>query len=248
MADVTLVQSISNNGTASPATAGSQTYTANNMGILLVAALGTSPTIAAPGSGWAIVKRTQGASLSFALIAFPNITAGAKNPSSTLGGTVTGWVAAALEFTPLGANGIMQGSVQQASALAQLTDIFQAADGSAGIAQLLYMYTVARATATFTPSLGGVNPPGGSPQWSASVEPQAGVQGLSMDFYWGSGLCCGANCVPQASGLLSSAVASVAIAAWANTLASNSQNGRGNSFGERGVFVGGQYQGMLGGG
>jgi hypothetical protein len=247
MADVTLVQSGSNNGTTSPATPGSLTPTAGNLMVLTIAAIGTSPTLTTPAS-WTQIRKTSGATLTVAMYAFPNVTTGAKNPSSTIGGTVTGWVASMFEFTPTGANCHAQGSVMQTSAVAQLTDIFQAADSSATQFQNLYLYYVARATATIAANNAGVAPPGGSSSWSASTETQAGVQGLSTDFYWASGLCCGNNCAPQASGLLSSAVASVAIAAWFNTIASNSQNGRGNGFGERGIFVGGQYQGMMGGG
>lgn len=246
MADVVLVNSNSNNGTTTPASPGSITYNAGDLGVILVAVIGTNPTITGPGVGWTVIKRTNGSTVSFALITQPNMAAGAKNPSMTLGGTVTGWVAVQAEFSQCGANGIIQGSVMQTSAVAQLTDIFQAADNSALLPQLLYLYAVARATATFTPALAGLNPPGGSSGWSASVQPQAGVQGLSLDLYWASGLCCANNCVPQASGLLGSAVASVAIAAWANTTASNVQEGA-NIGGSSGILVGGQFRGMVGG-
>jgi len=216
--------------------------------ILVIAAIGTSPTLTTP-TNWTQIAKTSGATLTVAMYAFPNITTGAKNPSSTIGGTVTGWIASMFEFTQCGANCKIQNSVQQTSAIAQLTDIFQAAGNSATQAQNLYLYAVASAgAASFAANNQGIAPPGGSSGWSASVQSQAAVQGLSVDFFWGSGLCCGRECLPQASGLLASAVASVAIAAWANTIASNSQNGAGNSFGERGVLVGGQYQGMMGGG
>jgi hypothetical protein len=247
VADVTLVQSGSNNGTATPATPGSLTLTNHNLAILLVAVLGTSPTITTPAS-WTQVQKTSGATLSFAMYAFPNQGGGATNPSVTLGGTVTGWVCAMFEFSQTGANCIIQGSNQNALSVVQLADIFQSSGNGVGGPQLLYFYAVARATATITTANTGIAPPGGSSSWSTSVQPQAGVQGLSMDFYWASGLCCGSECKPSAAGLLSSAVASVAIAAWANTTASNPQNGAGNSFGARGVLVGGQYQGMMGGG
>lgn len=242
MADVTLVNSVSNNGTATPATPGSNTYTAHNLGILVIVVVGTNPTIATPAS-WTLVQRTNGATLSMAMFAFPNITAGAKNPSSTLGGTVTGWLAMQAEFSQCGANCIIQNSVQQVGNTQQLTDIFQKADNSALQPQLLYLYAVGNTAATLTAQNSGVNPPGGGSAWSTSVQSQENVQGASMDFYWASGLCCGNNCVPQASGVLGSNVVSLAIAAWANTTASNAQFGSD----ARGIYVGGQYAGMVGG-
>lgn len=242
MADVTLVASQSNNGTTSPATPGSITPTAHDLMIAVVAVLGTNPTITTPAS-WTQLQKTSGATLSVGMYAFANVTSGAKNPSFTLGGTVTGWLCMQAEFSQCGANGIVQNSVQQTSAVAQLTDIFQAADNSALMPQLLYFYAVASSGATLTANNTGVNPPGGATSWSTSVQSQTGVQGLSMDFFWASGLCCGSGCVPIASGKLSSAVASVAIAAWANTTASNPQSGSD----ARGIFVGGQYAGMTGG-
>ena len=240
MADVTLVQSGSNNGTVTPATPGSLTLTAGNAALVLVAALGTSPTITGPGSTTNIQK-IQGATLAFGMFIRNTFTGGAFNPSYTLGGTVTGWVAAMFEFSAMGSNTGIQGSASQASAIAQLTNIFPAAGNT--LSNELFVYAVARATATMTPQNSFMGP---LAAWSASVQPQAGVQGLSLDFFWASGLGQGVGQYPSSSGLLSGAVASVAIGAWFNTIATQPSNND-NIYGNNGVLVGGNYQGMLGG-
>jgi len=254
MADVTNPRNSSNNGTATPATTGSITAVAGNLLVVIIAVLGTSPTIATPTSAgtWTQIQKTSGATLSFAMYLQANNAGGAINPSSVLGGTVTGWIAEIFEFSATGANCALQSSVQTAQSTAQLVNIF------AGLQQmqpeLLFCYAVARATATQViqnTGLAPINQQGivvGSPPttWTASQLPQAGVQGLSLDFFWGSNLAQGVGPYPTGLGLLSSGVASVQIAAWFNTIASPSQVA-GNVGGSEGIYVGPFYQGIVGG-
>src|SRR5438270_3639936 len=123
------------------------------------------------------------------------------------------------EFSAMGSNAALQGSAQLVSAIAQLTNVFPATGNT--LSNELFVYAVARATATIT-AQNTTNSP--LSVWSASVLPQAGVQGISLDFYWVSGLGQGVNQYPQASGLLSGAVASVAIGAWFNSIAAQPSN------------------------
>lgn len=242
MADVTLVQSGSNNGTTTPATPGSLTLTANNLAVLIIAARGTSPTLTTP-TNWTQVQKTSGASVTFALYALlpPNNTGGATNPSSTIGGTVTGWIASMFELnTGLTANEGLVSSAQSAQSTAALTNVFPGASLSGQ--NLLFFYSVARLTATLTSPVSGLN-------WSASVQSQAGVQGLSTDSFWASSFAQGGGpffSFPVGAGTLGSAVASVQIGAWFNanptgTVTSDIIGGF------AGVYVPQFYQGMIGG-
>lgn len=250
MPDVTQPRNIAANGTATPATATLAGVVAGDLLVCIIAVLGTSPTIATPtGDAWIQVQKTQGATLSFAMYILPNAGAGSHVPSAVLAGTVTGWILEVFEFTQTGANCGLQGSAVLNSAVAQLTNIFPATGNT--LSNELFVYAVARATATMTPqnSFQGLSVYGAQTSlaaWSASVLPQAGVQGMSLDFFWASGLGQGVGQYPQASGLLSGAVASVAIAAWLNTIATQPSNND-NIYGNNGVLVGGNYQGMLGG-
>lgn len=242
MADITSPRQNTANGTATPATLTHAGAVAGNLLICIIAAIGTSPTIATPtGDTWQVVKSTSGASVSFAMFALPNAGAGSHVPSSVLGGTVTGWICQTFEFTPCGANCAIQGSNQLASAIAQLTNVFPTTGNT--LYNELFIYSVARATATIA-AQNTWNVPNVS--WSASQQAQAGVQGLSLDTYFASSLGQGVGQYPQASGLLGSAVNSVAIGAWFNTLASQPGNFD-NVGGQAGTLVGANYQGMIGG-
>lgn len=255
MADVTNPRNSANNGTATPATPGSITAVAGNLLVVVIAVLGTSPTIATPTSAgtWVQIQKTSGATLSFAMYMQANNAGGAINPSSVLGGTVTGWIAEIFEFTATGGNCGLQGSVQTAQSTAQLVNIFSSQQAS--FPNLLFCYAVARATATQVIQNSGLAPlnqsgmiVGTSPStWTTSQLPQAGVQGLSLDFFWGSNFAQGAGSFPSGLGLLSSGVASVQIAAWFNTTASPFQQVAGNIGGSEGIYVPQFYQGMVGG-
>jgi hypothetical protein len=254
LVDVTNSQGNKNSGTVTPATPGSITAAAGDLLVVVIAALGTSPTIATPTSAgtWVQIQKTQGATLSFAMYMQTNNAGGAINPSSVLGGTVTGWVASILEFTATGANCGLQGSVQTAQSTAQLVNIF------AGLGQmnpeLLFCYAVARATATQiiqNTGLAPINQQGmlvGSPPstWVQSQFPEAGVQGLSLDFFWGTNLAQGIGPYPVGQGILSSAVASVQIAAWFNAVI-NPPGNPANVYGSEGSYFGPFYSGMTGG-
>lgn len=254
MADATNPRNSSNNGTATPATPGSITAVAGNLLVVVIAALGTSPTIATPTSAgtWTQIQKTSGATLSFAMYMQASNAGGAINPSSILGGTVTGWIAEIFEFTATGANCGLQGSNQAAQSTAQLLNIF------AGLSQmnpdLLFCYAVARATATQVIQNSGLAPinqqgiiVGSAPTtWTTSQLPQAGVQGLSLDFFWGTNLAQGVGPYPVGQGLLSSGVASVQIAAWFNAALAPAQV-PGNIGGSEGIYVPPFYQGMVGG-
>jgi hypothetical protein len=248
MPDVTLVQSASNNGTTTPATTSSITATAGNLLVVVIAALGTSPTIATPTGGgtWTQVQKAAGSSLSFAMYMQVNGAGGATNPSAVLGGTVTGWVAGIFEFTQTGANCGLQGSNQNALSVAQLTNIFSNVPAGQSFPNLLFVYSVARTTATITPANSGLTGQNSGTTWSTTVQPQAGVQGISLDTYWGSNLAVGPGAWPTAAGLLSGAVASVAIGAYFNTTASQPFIGD-NVGGYSGRYVPNQFQGMIGG-
>lgn len=253
MAGITPAQSSTNNGTATPATPGSLTTTAGNLLLLWIAALGTSPTIATPAS-WTSVQTVNGATLSFALFILPNNAGGATNPSSVLGGTVTGWVAAMLELTATGSNEALISSATTSQSTAQLTNIFPTNLGQA-IPTELFVYAIARSgnTSISTPTSGLTNwaPPGyqlGASQWSASVRPALNVQGLSMDLYWGPAAPAWPCPFPAGAGLLSAAVASVQIGAWLNSAASQPDTAKNNSIGGlAGAYVGPFNAGMIGG-
>src|SRR5450755_1336753 len=99
-----LVQSGSANAaTAGPALPGSLTTATGNLLILVIAVVGSStPTIGTP-AGWTLIEtRAFGTTFTVATFAFANNPGGATNPSSTLGGTVTGWIAEMFEFSGVG--------------------------------------------------------------------------------------------------------------------------------------------------
>jgi hypothetical protein len=181
----------------------------------------------------------------------PNNAGGAINPSSVLGGTVTGWIAQIYEYTQTGSNCALQGSAMTAQSTAQLIDIFT------GLQQmnpeLLFCYAVARATATqiiqnsgLAPFQQGIIVSTPPPTWTTSQLPQAGIQGLSLDFFWGTNLAQGAGPYPTGLGLLSSAVASVQIAAWFNATLFPPIVGTPTG-GSEGQYAPLYYQGMVGG-
>lgn len=245
MPDITLPRSNSNNGTATPATPGSITAVAGNLLICVIGAWGTSPTIAIPTSAgtWVQIRNSAGASQSFAMFMQANNAGGAINPSSVLGGAITGWIAAIFEFTQTGANCGLQGSVAQTSSIAQLTNIFPG--GGQTLSNELFVYSVMRGNATLTPQNSFQ---GSLAVWSPSVQPFANVQGLSLDTFWASGLGQGVGQYPTASGLLAGGgLVSNAIAAWFNTTASQPGPNEDNIGGLSGILVGSNYQGMLGG-
>lgn len=242
MPDITQPRNIAANGTATPATATLTGVAAADLLICVIAALGTSPTIATPtGDTWTVISNQSGSGLSFAMFMLANAGAGSHVPSSVLGGTVTGWICEVFEFTATGPNCGLQGSAGQGSAVAQLVNLFPTSGTT--LYNELFVYAVARVTATLTPqnSFGGP-----LAAWSPSVLPQAGVQGMSLDFFWASGLGQGVGQYPSASGLLSSAVSNRIILAWFNTIAAQ-PSAQDNIGGSSGVLVGGQYAGMIGG-
>lgn len=245
MAVVTLPNSVAANGTATPATVALTGVLTGDLLVCIIAAIGTSPTIATPtGDTWVQVQKTNGASVSFAMYYLASAASGTHTPSSVLGGTVTGWVIATYEFT---ASGTLISSNQQTSAVAQLTNVFSASSmvGQTN-PEMTFVYAVARATATITAQNTGLSSPFGSSAWSASVLPQAGVHGLSTDLYWGNNLVAWPCSWPSASGLLSGAVASVAIGATFTSTAQQSQNNT-NISGAQGLYVPTFFQGMVGG-
>jgi hypothetical protein len=251
MADVTLVQSGSNNGTTTPASPGSLTTTAGNLLILIIGVAGTSPTIATPAS-WTQVQKVQGGSTSFAMYAFPNNTGGATNPSSTLGGTVTGWVSSMFEFNQCGSNCGLQGSLIQSPGTSTIPNIFANQIGQMP-PQMLFFYSLFwNGGQTLTPQNTGLAPinqsgvlVGGS-SWQGPVQSQANVQGMSMQSFWGTNLAQGVGPWPGAAGILSSNISNREIAAWFNTTASNAQVGA-LVGGNEGIYVPTFYQGMVGG-
>jgi hypothetical protein len=247
MSDVTLPRSNSNNGTATPATTGSITAVAGNLLIVVITALGTSPTVATPTSAgtWTQIQNVTGSTVTTAVFMQANNAGGAINPSSVLGGTVTGWVAAIFEFTQTGANCGLQGSANRSANSATVTDVFSNQAG-ATIPQLLFIYAIGRATDVFTPAFTGLGP-GGTSGWSASVQPQVGVQGISQDFYWGTNLSQGPGAWPTAPGTLATSTIWKSAGAWFNDTATPVGNVNDNVNGNQGSFVGPYYQGMIGG-
>lgn len=206
MADVTLVNSTSANGTATPATTTLAGVTVNDMLICIIACIGSTATsIATPtGDSWQVVKNQAGSGSgvpSFAMFFLPNAAAGSHTPSSVLTGTLTGWIISVFEFSRVTGN-LVNSSVNTA-AVAQLVNAFA---GMPTIWNEFYIYSVGRQTATITPTLTGAS-------WSTSVQSQAGVQTMSTDTYWASNQQQGPFPTPSASGLLSAAVNSVEIGA-----------------------------------
>lgn len=253
MAVVTLVQSGTNNGTATPATPGSLTTTAGNLLILAIATIGTSPVMGLP-TGFSTTSNNSGAVLSVGLWKLINNPGGATNPSSTLTGTVTGWVAVMLELTAVGTIVSQIGTNPSNNSTAQLPNVIPTNLGQAPVGNL-FVYVVARTgTNTVSAPTSGLNnwaPPGyapGASQWSSSVQPLSGVQGLSMDLYWGVVPGDYPQPYPQAAGLLSAAVTSTQIAGWYSTNQTTPTTGKDAVIsGGRGTVVAPFNQGMVGG-
>lgn len=247
MSDVALVQSTSNNGNATPATTGSITANAGNLLVAVYTALGTNPTVATPTGGgtWLVGENVGGTTVTTALFYLPNNAGGAINPSSVLGGTITGWVAAILEFDHTGSNSAKQFSRQLSASTAAVTNIMASQTGSM-IPQLLFVYAIGRATNVFSPTLAGLGPSGTS-GWSSSIQPQAGVQGLSQDIYWGTNMPVPFGYWPNASGSLASAAAWKAAIAWFNTIGTPEGQVGTNIAGNEGLFIGPYHQGIVGG-
>ncbi len=126
MADVTQPHNIAANGTATPATATIASVATSSLLICIIAAIGTSPTIATPtGNSWVQIQKTNGSTVSFAMYMLANAASGNHVPSAVLGGTVTGWLLCCYEFTQTGVNCGLQGSSQQTSAIHNLQTFSQ---------------------------------------------------------------------------------------------------------------------------
>lgn len=260
MANVTLPRSNTGNGTATPATASLAGVVAGDLLVCCIACVGSTATsIATPtGDTWVAVQNQAGSGSgvpSFAMFILPNAGAGTHTPSSVLTGTLTGWVLTIFEFTATGANEGLISSAVATSAVAQLLNLFPTNLGQAQPNEL-FLYTVARIGATTianpTSGLNNWSPPGyiaGASQWSASQQPLANVQGLSLDFYFGDANNSWPCPYPTGAGLLSAAVNSVAIAAWLNAAATMpSGGGTGcNIGGLIGTYTGPFNAGMVGG-
>lgn len=270
-ADVTIAHQGSANGAATPATMTLASVAAGNMLVCIIGVVGTNPTQATPtGDSWQVVKLNQGAVLSFGMYFLPNAGAGSHTPSSVLAGTVTGWVIATFEFTAsAGSNASVISSAATAfGAITQLTNAFSTLGSSQQMQHSLFVYAILRQTATIVAQNTILN-------WSASQQPQAGIQGMSMDFYFASNLSeespgayqyssigpapvsnsqvinadtinSGLQGLPSASGLLSASVAAVQIAGWFNDGVTNAQEGC-NVGGAFGLYVPQFFQGMIGG-
>jgi hypothetical protein len=250
MPDVTLANSSGNTGNATPATPGSITATASNLLILVITAVGTNPTIATPAT-WTQIRKFQGSTRASAMymLAGSSQAGGATNPSSTLGGTITGWCAIIGEFSQTGNNCGLQGSTSTTfSSQTQLTDSFSSQIGQTN-SNTLFIYEVDRPTATLTAQnsgSAGLNS-GEAASWTTTAISEAG-NGCATDLFWFSNLAKGPGAWPVAKGLFGSGTNATAISAWFNTVAS--QPGYGVSAlnnGNEGIMVGTYYQGMIGG-
>lgn len=232
-----LAQGSNSTGTLSPATPGSLTTTAGNLLILVIAAVGTNPTIATP-AGWTPLRNNAGATLSVATFIFPANTGGATNPSSALGGTVTGWGAAMFEFSGQGAASqyeTLVGSAILTSAVTGLSNVFPSGQNIPQ-SNMLWFYTVARATATLATANGGLN-------WSASQQ-AVNANGVQIDSFWATNP--GPGPFPSGAGTLGGAVASNQVGAWFSSILAGviDQTIVG---GNAGVYVPVFHQGMIGG-
>lgn len=253
MAGITLAQSGTNNGTATPATPGSLTTTAGNLLVLAIAVAGTSPTASTPAS-WTAVQNSAGATLTVALFIRPNNPGGATNPSSTLGGTVTGWIAVMYELTATGTNEGLISSAVTAQSTAALTNIFPTNLGQAQPTEL-FLYVVGslgnNPLSGATAGLTNWAPPGyaqGASQWSSSVQSQTNVRGLTLDNFWGTSAAAWPCPYPTGAGNITNAVASVQIGAWLNSAATQPDTAKAaNIGGLQGSYVGPYNAGMIGG-
>lgn len=244
MPDVTLAQSGTANGVATPATMTLTGATLGNLLVCCVYAAGTSPTVATPtGDAWVQAQKVTGASFTTAMYYLVNAAAGSHTPSSVLGGTITGWVILMFEFSACGANCGLQGSNNTSLGVAQLTNIFPTTGIT--LSNELFLYAVARTgTNTFTPQNSFISP---LAVWSPSVQPFSGVQGISGDFFWASNLGQGVGQYPTASGLISTSAQSKNLAAWFNTIASQGLGAGEWIGGKSGITVPQHYRGMVGG-
>jgi len=234
---VAVAQSATGNGTTTPATTTSITPTAKNLLVVVICALGTSPTIATPtGGNFIQVQKVSGTALTMAMYILPNNPGGATVASSVLGGTVTGWISLIVEFSGATIDEALLSSANLSNSVAALANIFA---GNTQIGQIneLFLYAVGRATATITTANLFLN-------WSASVNALAGVQGMSLDLYWA--VAPGPGPFPQASGTLSGAVNSVQIGAWLNSDAAYPIKMT-NVGGTAGIMIPQFNQGMIGG-
>lgn len=254
MAAITLAQSSTNNGTATPATPGSLTATAGNLLVLIVAAQGTSPTFSTPAS-WTQVQNQAGNPLTVAMFIRPNNPGGASNPSSTIGGTPAGWIAVQLELNATGANeGLISSAVLAQSASATLANVFPTNLGQA-LPTELFLYCVgSNGNNPLSGAVAGLNnwsPPGypaGASDWSASVQSQTNVRGLTLDTFWGSSADAWPCPYPSGAGNITNVAASVQIGAWLNSAATYPDIGKDAVIsGGRGQYVGPFNSGMVGG-
>lgn len=236
---IALAQGASNTGAATPATPSSLTVSAGNLLILAIFVNGTSPTIATP-AGWTLVQGVNGGATSMALFMQANTAGGATNPSSTLGGTVTGWACGMWEFSGQGSNANYEqllGSNIINQSPPPLTNIFAGqANQNMPQSNLLFVYAVGRATAVLTPANTGI-------AWSATQNP-VNANGVQLDFFWGTNP--GPGPFPSAAGSLGAGVNCRTIGAWfSSALASPFTPA--NIGGQAGYLVGQFYQGMIGG-
>jgi hypothetical protein len=245
MADVSVRASTAASGTTTTASAPLSVQVGNLL-ICYIAALGTGVVIADPtssGDTWQKVDNQVSAdgTFSYAMYFLPNLTAATHTPSSDLSGstTITGWDMVLMEMTPFPPDAAPQGFTTQLSTVAQLTNIFSTTANT--LPRECFFYAVGRPTATITR-----NNTTNSPLvvWSASVRTQIGQQGISQDQYFVSMLGQGIGPYPKASGLLSSAVNSIAIGA---RFISSATQPLDTQISGKGGFHVGQYRGMIGG-
>lgn len=237
---IALAQGASNNGTVTPATPSSLTTTAGNLLILVIFAAGTSPTIATP-AGWTLIQRNGGAATVFAMfeLAGANNPGGATNPSSVLGGTITGWAAGMWEFSGQGSNlnyETLLGSAVTSQTATAIPNVFAGQPGPMPQTNLLWVYALGYVTATLTAANSGL-------AWSADQNPQS-ANGVNLDFFWGTNP--GPGPFPSAAGTLNASVASRTVGAWFNSVSSQPMTAN-NIGGNAGYLVGTFYQGMIGG-
>lgn len=253
MAALTLAQSGTNNGTATPATPGSLTTTVGNLLVLAVAVAGTNPTASTP-AGWTAVQNSAGATLTVALFIRPNNPGGATNPSSTLGGTVTGWIAVMYELNATGTNEGLISSAVSTQSTAALANIFPTNLGQAQPNELFLYVVGSLGNNPLSGAVSGLNnfaPPGyanAGSGWSGSIQSQTNVRGLTLDNFWGSAAAAFPCPYPSGAGNITNAVASVQIGAWLNSAATiPSGLIQADIGGLSGNYVPSFNQGMIGG-
>lgn len=260
MANLNVVQSTAANGTVTPATVALAGVTATDLLLCVIACVGSTATsIATPtGDTWSVINNTAGAGAtqpSLGLFFLRNAGAGAHTPSSVLTGTLTGWLIVVIEINNTFAAQLVQnGAVAGSTATLPASGIF-----SQSLGQMTYnemaVYAVVRtgATTLATSPVSGLNnwaPPGyplGASQWSASIQPQANVQGLSLDVFVGAAN--NNSCpMPSSGGTLSAAVNNVAAGGILTASFTNPSAGIfTNISGGEGQIVSPFFQGMVGG-